>query len=164
MLLVRCQESIQSVKIMWCVGVVICLEWSANDCWCHCYYFCFIKIQNWPFWYQFSKIVLLNGCLSANIMKLKLVCLYNNNNTRLLALCPRVPRWAGTRKVKPVWIYWRKNQWVAVASSGPYASLNIAPDRQPCQPPTTKLFTGQMPLLHPTNSTRALKALFVIDQ
>jgi len=22
--------------------------------------------------------------------------------------CPGLPRWAGTRKVKPIWIYWSK--------------------------------------------------------
>jgi len=27
-----------------------------------------------------------------------------NNNTRLTALCPGLPGWAGTRKVKPIWI------------------------------------------------------------
>jgi len=33
-------------------------------------------------------------------------------------------RWASTRKVKPIWIYWSKRQWVAVASAGPYANLH----------------------------------------
>ena len=37
------------------------------------------------------------------------------------ALCPGLPRWAGTRKVKPIWNYWSKRQWVTVASAGPYA-------------------------------------------
>jgi len=31
--------------------------------------------------------------------------------------------------VKPIWIYWSKRQWVAVASVGPYANLHLAPDR-----------------------------------
>jgi len=26
----------------------------------------------------------------------------------LLAFCLGLPRWAGTRKVKPIWIYWSK--------------------------------------------------------
>jgi len=30
-----------------------------------------------------------------------------------------------TMKVKPVWIYWSKRQWVAVASTGPYANLHL---------------------------------------
>jgi len=33
--------------------------------------------------------------------------------------------------------YWSKRQWVAVASARPYASLHLAPDRWPCQHPTT---------------------------
>jgi len=30
-----------------------------------------------------------------------------------------------TRKVKPIWIYWSKRQWVAMASAGPYANLHL---------------------------------------
>ena len=51
----------------------------------------------------------------------------NNDNIRLTTLCPGLLGWAGTRKVKPIWIYWSKRQWVAVASAGPYANLH--PDR-----------------------------------
>jgi len=36
---------------------------------------------------------------------------------------------------------------VAVPSAGPYASLHLAPNRQPCQHPTTQFFTGQVPFL-----------------
>ena len=52
-----------------------------------------------------------------------------HTHTRLTALFPALPEWAGTRKVKPVWFYWSKRQWVAVASAGPYASLHLAPGR-----------------------------------
>jgi len=38
------------------------------------------------------------------------------------------PGSAGTRKVKPISIYWSKRQWVAVASAGPYANLHLDPD------------------------------------
>ena len=31
-----------------------------------------------------------------------------------------------------------------------YASLHLAPDRQPCQHPTTQFFTGRMPFLPPS--------------
>jgi len=34
-----------------------------------------------------------------------------------------------------------------VASAGPYASLHLAPDRQPHQHLTTQFFTGRMPFL-----------------
>jgi len=38
---------------------------------------------------------------------------------------------------------------VAVASAGPYASLQLDPDRKPCQHPATQFFTGRMPFLPP---------------
>jgi len=44
---------------------------------------------------------------------------------------------------------------VAVASAGPYASLHLAPDRQPRQHPTTQLFTGQMPFLPPNQQHKS---------
>ena len=31
-------------------------------------------------------------------------CTHTHTHTHLTALCPGLPRWAGTRKVKPVWI------------------------------------------------------------
>ena len=53
----------------------------------------------------------------------------SNNNTHLMALCLWLTGWAYARKVKPIWIYWSKRQWVAVASAGPYAYPHLAPDR-----------------------------------
>jgi len=48
---------------------------------------------------------------------------------------------------------------VAVASAGPYASLHLAPDRQPRQHPTTLFFNRPDALpVGPTNSVKALKA------
>ena len=51
------------------------------------------------------------------------------NNTHLTAFWLVVPRWAGTRKVKPNWISQSKRQWVAVESAGPYANQHLTPDR-----------------------------------
>jgi len=47
---------------------------------------------------------------------------------------------------------------VAVASAGPYASLQLTPDREPCQHPTTQFLQAGCPSCHPTNSVKALKA------
>jgi len=47
---------------------------------------------------------------------------------------------------------------VAVASAGPYASLHLAPDRQPHQHPTTLFLQARCPSCRPTNSVKALKA------
>jgi len=56
-----------------------------------------------------------------------------HTHTRLIALCPWLPGWSGTTKVKQSRFYWSKRRWVAVASAGSYTSLHLAPDRQPCQ-------------------------------
>jgi len=47
---------------------------------------------------------------------------------------------------------------VAVASAGPYASLHLAPDRQPRQHPTTRFLQAGCPSCRPTNNVKALKA------
>ena len=44
---------------------------------------------------------------------------------------------------------------MAVASAGPYASLHLAPDRQPRQHPTTRFFTGRMPFLPPNQQRQS---------
>ena len=45
---------------------------------------------------------------------------------RLMTFCPGLPGWAGTRKVKPIWILLKQE---TVTSAGPYASLYLTPDR-----------------------------------
>jgi len=47
---------------------------------------------------------------------------------------------------------------VAVALAGPYASLHLAPDRQPLDP-TTQFFTGRMPFLPPNQQRRSTEGL-----
>ena len=68
---------------------------------------------------------------------------------RLTALFPGLPRWAGTRKVKPIWILLKQE---AVNVSGiSWAICKSAPrSRQITMPaPTTLFFTGRMPFLPP---------------
>jgi len=63
-----------------------------------------------------------------------------------------------TMKVKPIWIYWSKRQWVAVASVGPYANMHLAQiDKHVSIPPLSFLQAG-CPSCCPTNSVKALKA------
>jgi len=52
---------------------------------------------------------------------------------------------------------------VAVASAGPYASLHLAPDRQPHPHPTTLFLQAGCPSCRPTDSVKALKASLVYD-
>jgi len=48
---------------------------------------------------------------------------------------------------------------VAVASAGQYASLQLAPDRQPQQHRTTQFLQAGCPSCRPTNSVKSLKAI-----
>jgi len=50
---------------------------------------------------------------------------------------------------------------VAVASAGPYASLHLAPDREPRQHPTTQFFTGWMPFLLPNQQRQSTEGIKV---
>ena len=47
---------------------------------------------------------------------------------------------------------------MAVASAGPYASLHLAPDRQPCQHPAAQVFyrPDALPAAQPTASKHCL--------
>jgi len=78
-------------------------------------------------------------------------------------ICPGLPGWADTRKVKtrkvkPIWIYWSKRQWAA--SAGPYASLHLIPDNHANILPLSFLQAG-CHSRHPTNSVKALKAIYL---
>jgi len=57
-------------------------------------------------------------------------------NERLSALCPGLPRWAGTRKVKPIWILLK----------------------QETAPHHSSFLQAECPSCRPTNSIKALKA------
>jgi len=50
-------------------------------------------------------------------------------------------------------------QWVAVEPTGPYASLHLAPDRQPRQHPTIQFFTGRMPFLQPNQQCQSTEGI-----
>ena len=52
-----------------------------------------------------------------------------STHTRLTALCPGLPGWAGTRKVKPIWILLKQETVSGSGISWAYASLHLAPDR-----------------------------------
>jgi len=63
-----------------------------------------------------------------------------------------------TRKVKPIWIYWSKRQWVAMTSAE-HMQICISPqtDNHTSIPPLSFLQAG-CPSCRPTNSIKALKA------
>ena len=57
----------------------------------------------------------------------ELVTAWTHTHIHLTALCPGLLVWAGTSKIKPIWILLKQE---TVSGSGiTYASLHIAPDR-----------------------------------
>jgi len=77
---------------------------------------------------------------------------HTHTHTRLMALCPGLPRWAGTRKVKPIWILLKQEtvsgsgiSWAICKSARrsretttptPHHSVFYRPDTLPATQPT----------------------------
>ena len=93
---------------------------------------------------------------------------YTHTHTRLTALCPGPPRWAGTSKVKPIWILLKQEtvsgsgiSW-AVCKSAPRSRQIFMP-----APHHSVFFTGRMPFLppnqqrHSTEGTKKAKCISV---
>ena len=73
---------------------------------------------------------------------------HTHTHNRLTPFCPGLPRWAGTRKVKPIWILLKQE---TVSGSGiSWAICKSAPrSRQITAPAPEQFFTGWMPFLLP---------------
>ena len=54
---------------------------------------------------------------------------HTHTHTRLTALCPGLPGWAGTIRVKPIWILLEQEIVSGSGISWACASLHLAPDR-----------------------------------
>jgi len=81
-----------------------------------------------------------------------------HTHTRLTALCPGLPGWANTRKVKPVWILleqrdskWQWHQLVHMQVCTLLQTNNHA------STPSLKFLQAGCPFCRPTNSVKALK-------
>ena len=77
---------------------------------------------------------------------------YHHTHARLTALCPGLPRWAGTRKVKPIWILLKQEtvsgsgiSWAIckfaphsrqITMPAPHQSVFYRPDALPAAQPT----------------------------
>ena len=78
---------------------------------------------------------------------------------RLTALCPGLPRWVGTRKIKPIWILLKQE---TVSGSGiSWDICNSAPRSKQITMPAPHHSVGLQagcPSCYPTNSVKALRA------
>ena len=83
---------------------------------------------------------------------------YTHTHTRLMALLLGLPRRAGTRKVKPIWILLKQER---VSGSGiSWAICKSAPcSRQPHQHPTTLFLQARCPSAALPTEGKALKGL-----
>ena len=84
-----------------------------------------------------------------------------HTHTRLTALCPGLPGWAGTRKVKPIWILLKQE---TVSGSGiSWAVCKSAPrSRQITMPaPHHSVFTGRMLFLPPNQQRQSTEGMWV---
>ena len=80
---------------------------------------------------------------------------HTHTHTRLTALCPGLPGWAGTRKVKPVWILLKQE---TVSGSGiSWAICKSAPLQTDNHASTSSLSfsTGRMPFLPPNQQRQS---------
>ena len=72
-----------------------------------------------------------------------------HTHTRLTSLCLGLPRWASTRKVKPIWVLLKQE---TVSGSGiSWAACKSAPRSRQITTPALyhSVFTGRMPFLSP---------------
>jgi len=86
----------------------------------------------------------------------------SHTHTRLTAFCPGLPGWAGTRKVKPIWILLEQEtvsgsgiSW-AIGKSAPRSRQITAP-----APHYSSFFTGRMPFLPPNQQCQSTEGMIL---
>ena len=111
--------------------------------------------------WQHSQISYTHKLIHMNIiLQLKITPTHTHTHTRLTALCPGLPGWAGTRKVKPIWILLKQE---TVSGSGISWAIckSASRSRQITMPaPHHSVFLrAGCPFCHPTNSVKAQKGI-----
>jgi len=91
--------------------------------------------------------------------QINIILYLTHTHTFLTALCPGLPGWAGTRKVKPIWILLK--QETASSSGISWAICTSASrSRQITTPaPHHSVFTGWMPFLPPNQQCQSTEGL-----
>jgi len=78
--------------------------------------------------------------------------LHTHTHTRLTALCLGLPGWAGTRKIKPIWILLK--QETVSGSVHMQVCTSLQTDNHASTPPLI-FFTGRMPFLPPNQQCQS---------
>jgi len=137
---------------------------------------CWLGVRKsiWPVKIQWRMLVFCGYMLSGYHFHLRAgarcrlfaFCPADDTHTHLTALFPGLPRWAGTRKVKPIWILLKQEtvsgsgiSWTICKSAtrsrqittpAPHHSVFYRPDALPAtQPTASKHWRQQLMTLHP---------------
>ena len=105
-----------------------------------------------------QRIVQQNGKRCTSTTSFVVWHAHTHIHTHTTALCPRLPGWAGTRKVKPIWILLEQEtewQWHQLGHMQICTSLQT--DNHASTSPLS-FFQAECPSCRPTNSVKALKA------
>ena len=114
-----------------------------------------IIIINWQFLIGWNTETITRGRDKTRESSILDEELHTTTHSRLTALCPGLPRWAGTRKVKPTWIVLK--QEIASGSSISWAIRKSAlrSRQNHASTPPLKFFTGRMPFLLPNKQRQS---------
>ena len=110
--------------------------------------------------YRELKLISYFNCYVSVCHKNYVWLTHTHTHTHLTALFPGSPGWAGTRKVKPIWILLKQE---TVSGSGiSWAICKSAPrSRQTTTPATHRFFTGRMPFLLPNQQRQSTEGMCV---
>ena len=129
-----------------------------------CAIICSISLMNTFSWYFILPLVQLLYSLSCELCYSTITHTYAHPSNYL---CPGLPWWAGTRKVKPIWILLKQE---TVSGSGiSWAICKSAPRSRQITTPVphhSRFLQAGCPSCRPANSIKALKAIifFKIQQ
>ena len=93
------------------------------------------------------------------VYQLQHVCWQTTHtHTRLTALFPGLPVWAGTRKVKPIWISMKQETVSDIGISWTICKQSAPHSRQITTPAAhhSVVFTGRMPFLPPIQQSQSI--------
>ena len=86
-----------------------------------------------------------------------------HTHTRLTALCPGLPGWAGTRNLKSIWIL-LKQETVSGSCISWAICKSASRSRQARQHPTTYFFIGRMPFLPPNQQHQSTEGSSTVSE
>ena len=99
----------------------------------------------------------ISRSLSHGVYTLEPAVRHTHTHTRLTAPCPGLPGWAGTRKIKPVWILLEQETVSGSRISWAICvSTSLQTDNH-ASTPLLSFFTGRMPFLPPNQQCQSIE-------